>query len=58
MNIVRAKQFWNKFLRGYRQALPWAFIQNTFQEHDTTLNNLETLLKKSNDDLNKIISEY
>jgi len=54
MNIViNAKQIWNKFWKGYRQV----YGTDSFQEHNTTLNNLQARLKKSNDDLNKIISE-
>lgn len=57
MNIVHAKLVWNKFKKGYKLALPWTFTQNSIHDHDTTLNNLQARLKKSNDDLNKIISE-
>ncbi len=57
MNIVHAKLVWNKLRRGYRQAFPWAFIQDSIHDHDTTLNNLQARLKKSNDEVNKIISE-
>jgi hypothetical protein len=57
MNIVHAKLTWNKLRRVYRLAFPGVFTQDSFHEHDTTLNKLQARLTKSNDDLNKIISE-